>query len=308
MKIVIFGPERRVGALDGERVIDLNKADPRIPARLDAFIEGGKATLDHAQTAIAKASGDAVLKASAVKLLAPWPGRRLAMVGGNYADHLAGMNANLGRGGPTTIEGATKAARESGHWGFWKVPVEVASATDDVPFPRYAKYLDYEGEAAIVIGKRGKNIKASEIKDYVWGVTLVNDWSIRDPSSMPAGRPMSYNLAKNFDGSTSLGPCLVAGELDPDNVDVETKVNGQVRQKFNSKDMIFKFGEVLEFLSRDFTFVPGDIISGGTAVGTAADQTKPAPDGSKPLDLFLKVGDVVEVSSPKIGTLKNKLI
>jgi 2-keto-4-pentenoate hydratase/2-oxohepta-3-ene-1,7-dioic acid hydratase in catechol pathway len=307
MKIVVFGPERRVGALDGDRVIDLNKVNAQIPARLDAFIEGGKATLDLAQTAISKAGGEAVQKAGSVKLLAPWPGKRLAMVGGNYADHLAGMALNMGRGNGNVAE-AHEAARKGGHWGFWKVPAEVASGTDDVPFPRHAKYVDYEGEAAIVIGKRGKNIKASEIKDYIWGVTLVNDWSIRDPASMPMGRPMSYNLAKNFDGSTSLGPCLVVGELDADNVDVETKVNGQVRQKFNSKDMIFKFGEVLEWLSRDFTFVPGDIISGGTAMGTAADQSKPGPDGVKPLDLFVKIGDVVEVSNPKIGTLRNKVV
>lgn len=308
MKIVVFGADRRVGGLDGERLVDLNRADSRIPSRLDAFIEGGKTVLDQAQAALSKATGDAVLKASAAKLQAPWPGKRLAMVGGNFADHLAGMNRNSGRGGATTDEAAYEAARKSGQWGFWKVPAEIPCPTDDVPVPRYAKYVDYEGEVAIVIGKRGKNIKASEIKDYIWGVTLVNDWSIRDPSAMPTGRPMSYNLAKNFDGSTSLGPCLVVGELDADNVDVETKVNGQVRQKFNSKDMIFKFGEVLEFLSRDFTFVPGDIISGGTAVGTAADQSKPGPGGTRPLDLFLKVGDLVEVSSPQIGSLRNKLV
>lgn len=308
MKIVIFGQDRRVGALSGDQIIDLNLANPKIPARLDAFVEGGRAVLDLANASLSSASGAAVQKASAVKLLAPWPGKRLAMVGGNYADHLANMNLNMGRGGPSTVETAYEAARKAGHWGFWKVPADIPSPTDDVPLPRYATYVDYEGELAIVIGKRGKNIKASEIKDYIWGVTLVNDWSIRDSSAMPIGRPMSYNLAKNFDGSTTLGPCIVVGELDAENVDVETKVNGQVRQKFNSKDMIFKFGEVLEFLSRDFTFVPGDIISGGTAVGTAADQTKPGPDGVKPLDLFLKVGDFVEVSSPKIGALSNKLV
>jgi 2-keto-4-pentenoate hydratase/2-oxohepta-3-ene-1,7-dioic acid hydratase in catechol pathway len=65
---------------------------------------------------------------------------------------------------------------------------------------------------------------------------------------------------------------------------------------------------VLEFLSRDFTFVPGDVISGGTAKGTAADMTKNNPDGTKPTDLFLKKGDVVEISSPQIGGIKNKLV
>jgi 2-keto-4-pentenoate hydratase/2-oxohepta-3-ene-1,7-dioic acid hydratase in catechol pathway len=302
MKIAVFGAENRVGALNAGSVIDLNRVDAKIPARLDAFIEGGKKVLDLASAAVSKASGDAVHKADAVKLNAPWPGKRLAMVGGNFADHLAGMETN------SPLEEIYKKARSSGQWGFWKVPAEIPSPTDDIPFPRYAKYLDYEGEAAIVIGKRGKNIKASEIADYVWGVTLVNDWSVRDPNSMPAGRRMSYNLAKNFDGSTSLGPCVVAGELDANNIDVETKVNGQVRQKFNTKDMIFKFAEVLEYLSRDFTFVPGDIISGGTAAGTAADKTRPGPDGTKALDLFLKIGDMVEVSSPQIGKLTSRLV
>jgi len=167
-------------------------------------------------------------------------------------------------------------------------------------------YLDYEGEVAIVIGKRGKDISASQIADYVWGVTLVNDWSIRD--NMGQARAMSYNTAKNFDGSCSMGPCIVVGVLDFQNVDAETRVNGEQRQRFNSKDMIFKFGEVLEFLSRDFTFVPGDVISGGTAAGTAADRTRRNPDGTRPTELFLKVGDVVEVSSPQIGTIRNKLV
>ena len=72
--------------------------------------------------------------------------------------------------------------------------------------------------------------------------------------------------------------------------------------------MNFNFGEVLEFLSTDFSFVPGDIISGGTAKGTAADQTKRNADGTRPTDLFLKVGDTVEISSPQIGAISNKLV
>ena len=72
--------------------------------------------------------------------------------------------------------------------------------------------------------------------------------------------------------------------------------------------MVFSFADVLEYLSRDFTFVPGDVIAGGTAAGTAADKTVRLPDGTRPKDLFLKVGDVVEVSSPQIGTLRNRIV
>jgi len=130
--------------------------------------------------------------------------------------------------------------------------------------------------------------------------------SIRDGMGSP--RPMSYNLAKNFDGSTCMGPCIAVGEVAPSAVDLETCVNGDVRQHFNSRDMVFSFAEVLEYLSRDFTFVPGDVIAGGTAAGTAADKTVRAADGSRPKDLFLKVGDVVTVSSPQVGTLGNRIV
>jgi len=305
MKIVVFGPDRRVGALEGGKVIDLNRVDASIPAQLQAMIAAGKPALEAAKKAIARASGDAVQDAAKVKLHAPWPGKRIAMVGGNYADHLAGMEANQ-HGTPLTgdaIQKAFEVARSKGHWGFWKVLDEVSGNGDAIAFPKKTKYLDYEGEIAIVIGKRGKDIGASQIGDYVWGVTLVNDWSCRDGGGVP--RTMSYNGAKNFDGSCTIGPCIVVGELDCQNVDAQTKVNGQVRQSFNSRDMIFKFGEVLEFLSKDFTFVPGDIISGGTAKGTAADQTKKNADGTRPTELLLKPGDSVEVSSPQIGSIAN---
>jgi 2-keto-4-pentenoate hydratase/2-oxohepta-3-ene-1,7-dioic acid hydratase in catechol pathway len=307
MKIVVFGPQRRVGALAEDRVTDINRADASLPARLDEFIEAGGAALEKAQRAAQKAPGDAVHPLGSVSLHAPWARRRIAMVGGNYPDHLAGMNANMGRGGePTTLDGAAAEARKVGQWGFWKVLTEVAASGEDVPFPKRTKYLDYEGEVAIIIGRSGKDIPAARWREFVWGVTLVNDWSIRDERGGPP-RPMSYNLAKNFDRSCTMGPCIVAGDLDPENIDVETRVNGQVRQHFNTRDMVFKFGEVLELLSRDFTFVPGDVISGGTAAGTAADQTPRGADGSRSRERFLKPGDVVEISSPQIGSIRNRL-
>jgi 2-keto-4-pentenoate hydratase/2-oxohepta-3-ene-1,7-dioic acid hydratase in catechol pathway len=104
-----------------------------------------------------------------------------------------------------------------------------------------------------------------------------------------------------------MGPCIVVGELYPQNVDVETRINGLVRQSYNSREMIWSFGEVLEYLSQDFTFVPGDVIDGGTSGGTAADKSRGSADGKRPLDL-LKIGDVVEVSSPEIGALSNQIV
>jgi 2-keto-4-pentenoate hydratase/2-oxohepta-3-ene-1,7-dioic acid hydratase in catechol pathway len=105
-----------------------------------------------------------------------------------------------------------------------------------------------------------------------------------------------------------MGPYIVVGDVDPQNLDAETRVNGVVRQSYNTREMIWPFGEVLEYLSRDFTFVPGDVIAGGTSAGTAADKSRRGPDGKRPLDLFLKIGDIVEVSSSKIGSLSNQIV
>jgi 2-keto-4-pentenoate hydratase/2-oxohepta-3-ene-1,7-dioic acid hydratase in catechol pathway len=309
MRIVVFGDQRRVGALQDGSVVDLNRASERLPARLDEFIAGGQAMLDEGRRAIERAfaSKAFVTPVQDVKLHAPWPMRRIACVGGNYAAHLMGMEPGGSSEGEVTLESITQKTRAAGQWGFWKVPAEVAGPDDEVPYPKRTEYFDYEGEAAIIIGKRIKDASASQLADCVWGVTLLNDWSIRDGMA-PSTRPMSYNLAKNFDRSTSMGPCIVVGELDPQNVDVQLRVNGALRQEYNTREMIFGFGEVLEYLSRDFTFVPGDVIAGGTSVGTAADQTKRAADGSRPKGLFLKIGDVVDVSSPSIGVLSNRIV
>ena len=125
---------------------------------------------------------------------------------------------------------------------------------------------------------------------------------------MGPGRPLSFNLAKNFNGSVSMGPCIVVGELDPQDVVVETRVDGEVRQQYSSADMTFKFDELIEFLSRDFTFLPGDVLAAGTGAGTAMDSTPRGPDGFAHTDRFLRPGQHVEVSSPSIGALRNGII
>jgi 2-keto-4-pentenoate hydratase/2-oxohepta-3-ene-1,7-dioic acid hydratase in catechol pathway len=288
----------------------------RVPSRLLTFIESGASGLENAQRVIEQFAKVApndergepkiVHNVNDVKLHAPWPERRIACVGGNYAAHLAGMWANRLGKTDVSIEQITEEAKKGGQWGFWKVPAEVAGPNDTIPFPKRVTYFDYEGEVAIVIGKRGKNIPAAKIREHVWGVTLFHDWSIRDGGG--ADRVVSYNLQKNFDGAVSMGPCIVVGETDHQDVDAETRVNGVVRQSYNTKEMIWNFAEVLEYLSQDFTFVPGDVIAGGTSAGTAADKSRRGPDGKRPLDLFLKIGDVVEVSSSKIGALSNRIV
>lgn len=322
MRIVVFGPERRVGAWEGDRVIDLARAYElagaarggpagTIPSELRHFIEAGDRSLEAAEEALLYARehelpAGVVMPVSDVKLHAPWPGRRIACVGGNYADHMLGMMPPKPDGSRMTVDEVREEERKSPPWGFWKVPADALGPDGEIPYPSRTRYLDFEGEAAIVIGRAAKNVKSDQYRPYVFGVTLLHDGSIRDGGGPVRG--LSYNLAKNFDGSTALGPSIVVGELDPEDVEVTTEVNGEERQHYNTRDMIFNWGEVMEHLSRDFTLVPGDIISGGTAKGTAADSTPRGADGSRSPELFLKQGDMVVVSSPRVGALRLHIV
>jgi 2-keto-4-pentenoate hydratase/2-oxohepta-3-ene-1,7-dioic acid hydratase in catechol pathway len=308
VKIVVFGPERRVGALQGERVVDLNAAAPSLPATLEAFIQAGRAGLEDARRALERVVPDhpSVHELGSVELHAPSVHRpRIACAGGNYAVHLAGaQSARSGR--EVRPEDAYREVRAGPPWGFWKV-ADVLGPDDDVAYPERAELFDYEGELAVVFGKPARDVPADRVGDHLWGVTLLNDWSIRN--DMGAARRLSFNLPKNFDGSTSLGPCVVAGEqVDLEDVAMEVRVNGQVRQSYRTCDMIFSFAELVEYLSRDFTFQPGDVLAAGTGPGTAMDTTRQRPDGSMPPDRFLRVGDLVEVSSPLIGALRNRVV
>jgi acylpyruvate hydrolase len=327
MKIVVFGPERRVGALLDGFVVDLSRAAERhpdvarvaLPAQLGAFIEAGAPAVAAAEALLAAARANGphavdgvVYDAAAVELHAPQVyGARVACISGNFADHTYGVDAAAdateGKAPDpvTEADAQHKEIRARGNYGFWKIARDAAGPDGRVPYPGRTKLLDYESELAIVIGKRGKDIRADELPAYVWGVTLFQDYSVRDGFRQGA---MQYKLDKNFDASYGVGPYIVVNEpIDIENTQIETYVNGQRRQNFNTRDMIFKFAESLAFLSRDLTFHPGDIISGGTARGTAMDSS-PVVNGQLAPELFLHVGDVIEARSPAIGVLRNHIV
>jgi 2-keto-4-pentenoate hydratase/2-oxohepta-3-ene-1,7-dioic acid hydratase in catechol pathway len=287
MKIVVYGPERRTGALRDNSVVDLSYlyakyahekngephpiglAEALVPSDLARLIEAGPRALDNAAKALDYLFAEAQQRK-------PYTGDARAQI------------------------------RDAGIWGFWKVHREVAGPDGEVIYPAKANRLDYEGELAIVLSKRGTDISAKDVKDYVWGVTLLGDWSIRNPRE-PAG-PHNFAMGKNFDTSCLLGPCIAVGEADPFATDVETLVNGEQRQSFNTRDMVFSFGEYLEYLSRDLTLYAGDIISGGTAAGTAADSSPLLEDGTSPPERYLKPGDTVDIRSPAVGSLRAHIV
>lgn len=163
--------------------------------------------------------------------------------------------------------------------------------------PRESEQLDYEGEVAIVIGKRGRRIAQEHALEHVFAYTCANEGSVRDWL-----RHARFNVTqgKNFDGSGSLGPFLVtADEVGTAPLRITTRVNGEVRQDDTSDRMLFSMTYLISYLSTFTTLEPGDVVITGTPSGAGARFDPPR---------YLVPGDVVEVEVDRIGILHNEVI
>ncbi|HYB44983.1 MAG TPA: fumarylacetoacetate hydrolase family protein [Nitrososphaerales archaeon] len=184
---------------------------------------------------------------------------------------------------------------------FFKHPNCIIGDGDDVLVPKYSTRPDHEVELGLVIGKKGKDIKASQAYDHVAGYTVFNDISFRDAMKRGVeGTTLGRNLykAKVADTSLPMGPFLVSREEIPNPYPLKLtlKVNGEVRQKGVTDDMIFKVPELVASASEDNTLLPGDVISTGTCSGVGLYTGK-----------YLKDGDLIEAEVEKVGVLRNKV-
>lgn len=164
--------------------------------------------------------------------------------------------------------------------------------------PNVSPQLDYEGEIALVIGKAGRHIAERDALSHIAAVTLCNEGTVRDWV-----RHAKFNVTqgKNFDGSGAIGPWIVpfTGEAQIADIELTTRVNGELRQQDRTSRMIFPFARLIAYISTFTTLVPGDIIVTGTPTGAGARLDPP---------VWLKPGDVVEVSAEGIGTLVNGVV
>ena len=183
----------------------------------------------------------------------------------------------------------------------------VRGPNEEIERPPHCKWLDFELEIACVIGKEGKNIKVDEAEDYIFGYTVLNDWSARDLQA----KEMKVGLgpAKGKDFANSIGPYLVTkDELEPyrvgDRYDLTmtAKVNGKILSEGNSKRIYYTFGQMIERASQGVTLYPGDIIGSGT-VGKGC-LLELGPDVHR----WLEPGDTVELEIEGIGKLANRII
>lgn len=267
MKLVTFTHDgrTRIGELDGDTVYTLAWTDSMRQMLRRGLI---------AQRAYER------FPVEQVKFEAPIAPGKIIAVGLNYADH----------------------AKETGKEPpeepllFSKFPSSVIGHGDTIRWrPSITNQVDYEGELAVVIGKRGKDVAEEKALDYVFGYTIANDVSARD---LQFGKDQLWTRAKGLDTFCPLGPAIVPKSAipDPHALTVRTTLNGELMQDGSTSDMVFRIPFLVAYISRMFTLEPGDLILTGTPAGVGRAKTPPR---------FLGEGDVVSISIDGIGELTN---
>jgi 2-keto-4-pentenoate hydratase/2-oxohepta-3-ene-1,7-dioic acid hydratase in catechol pathway len=205
-----------------------------------------------------------------VRLLAPATPSKIILVGLNYKKHAKELNMKVPK--EPII--------------FMKPPSALLNPGDKIQYPAISKRVDYEAELAIIIKKKVKNIKASEAKKYILGYTCLNDVTARDLQNKDG----QWIRAKSFDTFCPIGPYLET-KLNSSDLKIRAYLNGKIKQDSSTKDFIFSVSEIVSFVSRVMTLLPGDVISTGT------------PSGIGPM----KKNDIIEIEIENIGRLKNKV-
>ena len=203
-----------------------------------------------------------------VKLLIPVQPSKIIAVGFNYRSHLGDRE-------PALYPGL-----------FAKYPTSLIATGEEIVFPPRAHNVHYEGEMVLVIGRRARHVSREAALDYVFGVTAGNDVSERDWQS----GDLQWFRAKASDTFGPLGPAVVRG-LNPDDLLLQTRVNGEVRQSQRTSDLFFDSSDIISYVTQFVTLEPGDVIYTGTPGATQAMQP----------------GDVVEIELEGVGILRNTI-
>jgi 2-keto-4-pentenoate hydratase/2-oxohepta-3-ene-1,7-dioic acid hydratase in catechol pathway len=271
----------RVAGMRGNEFIDLNHADPVVPACIKALLAQGPDGIRRAEAALA---GGKPIPLDGLQPAPPIPQpEKIICVGLNYADH----------------------ARETGAKSpsepilFCKFSSAVCSHRQPIVLPRLSQEVDFEAELVVIIGQGGRHIPRHEAMRHVGGYCCGNDVSARDwQIRKPGGQ---WLLGKSFDTFAPFGPAIfTADEIpQPQNLKIQLRLNGQVMQKSSTAELIFPIDYLVSYVSNICTLAHGDLIFTGTPPGVGFARKPP---------VFLKPGDVVEVEIEKLGILQNPVI
>ena len=286
MKFIQFkvGESIRLGIKTENGIIDVEQTATslslELPTKMEQVIAGGEEVLKQLAE-LTKREVPLISEEEIVYAPCMTQPEKIICVGLNYADHAKESNMDI----PTYPVL------------FSKFNNALAAHNQIISLPKTAEKFDYEVELVIVMGKEAVNVSKDEALSYVFGYTVGNDLSARDLQF----RSGQWLLGKTCDQFGPIGPYIVtADELDPTNLNIQCKVNGEVRQSANTRDMIFDCATLVSYLSQHMTLKPGDIIFSGTPEGVILGY----PEDQQ---VWLKSGDEVQVSVENIGTLVNIL-
>jgi 2-keto-4-pentenoate hydratase/2-oxohepta-3-ene-1,7-dioic acid hydratase in catechol pathway len=273
----------RAAVLQGDSYVDLHATRPDLPLSVRALLAGGAGLLRAAAEAAAR--HDAVRHAAAsVSLLAPIPDPpKVVCVGLNYRDHAAESGA------PIPKEPVL----------FSKFATAIIGPGEAIRLPAVSQEVDYEAELVLVIGRKGRRLSAADAMDHLAGYTIGHDVSARDWQLKKDGK--QWLAGKTFDTFAPIGPVLVTADEvpDPHDLGIRLRLNGKTMQDSNTRQMIFRAGDVIAYVSQIVTLEPGDLIFTGTPPGVGFARKPP---------VFLKGGDVVEVEIDGLGVLRNPVV
>ena len=288
MKLVTFIDQsnQKIGALVNKEVVDFSSSD--LPRTMINFIELGTKGLEQATSLIESGKNRLSLNDISLKAPIPKPNKILA-VGLNYKEH----KDEVAQTAAKTIGKAQEKYPNI----FNKQNSSVNGPYDDIHRPRASEFLDYEGELGFVIGKKCRHVPYDKAAGVIYGYTVVNDVTIRDWQMR--GPPMTMTMGKSWDTHCPFGPYIVTSDEvgDPHNLNLETFVNGELRQSASTSDLIFDCYTLVEYLSTAFTLEPGDLIPTGTPAGSAVMTRN-----------WLKAGDEIKIEIEKLGFINNKVI
>jgi 2-keto-4-pentenoate hydratase/2-oxohepta-3-ene-1,7-dioic acid hydratase in catechol pathway len=219
------------------------------------------------------------------------PNRNVFCVGKNYQDHIAEVNNK-------NKEKDGKAFEASKYCVFFtKAPQSIVGHLSKVEsHSKLTKWLDYEAELAVIIGKKGRDISLADANQYIFGYTIANDITARDLQKSHH----QFFKGKTLDTTCPLGPSVVlhSPKLDPGNLNIQLYLNNNIMQDSNTKNMIFSIPQIIHQLSQGFTLYPGDVILTGTPSGVGFARNPP---------ITLKQGDHMRVVIENIGSLENTI-
>ena len=270
----------RIGVVVGDEIVDLAAAAPDLPTEMARFLAAGRAALEAARSAAEGAQRRLAL--ADVRFEAPVlrPSKFLG-IGLNYTDHIEEMGRELPEF-PLVFNKQTSC---------------VSAHRDPIHVPRASTAVDYEGELAFVIGKRCRHVPEDRAHEVIGGYMIVNDVSVRDWQA----RSPTMTLGKSWDTHGPCGPWLVTPDEigDPHSLGLETYVDGDLRQRSNTKYLLFNCFNLVATLSTVSTLEPGDVVTTGTPSGVGMAMSPPG---------FLKSGQTVRIEIDRIGTLENPVI